>query len=165
MTPKPPPDAPGRSKMAPKSLQRPPKSLPVGHGTAPRGLQGSKWSQNGAQMAARAQNGAKKKPKWSPNGTQTVSTRVKNNENRTQLVSETRETLILFGCSYRFRCTTQHCLQGRPAPLMSCPKAVKRRNRVETKKITAHMKLQNIESEKHAPLKRRNPKNRRNRNL
>ena len=142
----------------------------------------SQWATGPPQGASRAQNGAKMEPKWPPglkmepkrcqNGAQMAPKQCqkewKSCGNRTQLVSETRETLILFGCSYRCRCTTQpreNCLQGRPTPLMSCPKAVKRRNRVETKKITAHMQLQNIESEKHAPLKRRNPKNRRNRNL
>ena len=59
---------------------------------APWGLLGSKWSQNGAQMAAWAQKGAKMMPKWIPNGTQTVSKRLKNCENQTRLVSETRET-------------------------------------------------------------------------
>ena len=109
------------AKVAPKTTQI--------HPSAPRDR--PKGSQNGAQMASRAQNGTKKKPKWSPNGTQTVSTRVKNNENRTQLVSETH----------------------------------KRRDHAETMKLTAHMKLQSFESENHAALKRRNPKNRSNRNL
>ena len=62
--------------------------------------QGASKAQNGAKMEPKWPPGLKKMvpkrsqnmPKWSPNGTQTVSTRVKNNENRTQLVSETRET-------------------------------------------------------------------------